>query len=83
MKGNIYKEVVKKMKRRESLKSEWGGSQIALEFKHEDKKKEEMVMTLSGRGKIILLEMEKFQRWIVRRDVEWVQHIDIFNLLGV
>jgi NOL1/NOP2/fmu family ribosome biogenesis protein len=40
-----------------------------------------MVVTLSNRGKVIFLEMEKFQRWIVGRDIEWAHHVDIFDLL--
>jgi len=30
-----------------------------------------MVVTIFDRRKIIFSEMEKFQRWIVNRDLEW------------
>jgi hypothetical protein len=56
-KGNIHKEMVENMKKR---KKELGGSQVASKFECEDEKKEKMVVTLSGKGKIIFLEMEKF-----------------------
>jgi hypothetical protein len=35
-------------------------------------KKEKMVVIFFYRGKIIFLEMEKFQWWIAKRDMEWV-----------
>ncbi len=38
MKGNISKEMAKKMKRRESLESEPSSSQATPKFDHEDKK---------------------------------------------
>ncbi len=37
-----------------------------------------MVLTFFGEGNIILLKMDKFQQWIVGRDVEWAKHVDIF-----
>jgi len=40
MRGNINKEMAKKMKRRESLKSKLGDSQAAPKFDYEDRKKE-------------------------------------------
>ncbi len=42
-----------------------------------------MVLILFGRGKINFSEMEKFQRWIVRTDLEWTWHVDVFSLLNV
>jgi hypothetical protein len=27
--------------------------------------------------------MEKFQWWIIEKNVEWVQHIDVSDLLGM
>jgi hypothetical protein len=38
MKGNINKEMAKKMKRRENLKSELGSSEATPKLDHEDKK---------------------------------------------
>jgi hypothetical protein len=38
MKGNISKEMTKKMKRRKSLKFELGNNQAALKFDYEDGK---------------------------------------------
>jgi hypothetical protein len=71
MKGNINKEMVEKIKRKESLEFELGGSQATLKFDHEDKKKKKMVVILSNRGKIIFSKMEKIQKWTTSRDLEW------------
>jgi len=71
MKGNISKEMAENMKRRESLESKLGGSQVALEFDREEKNRLKMVVTIFDRRKIIFSEMEKFQRWIINRDFEW------------
>ncbi len=71
MRGNISKEMVEKIKRRESLKSKLNDNQASLEFDHKDRKKEKMVVTFFNRGKIIFLEMEKFQKWTTNRDLEW------------
>ncbi len=60
MRGNISKEMVEKMKRNESLEFELGDSQAAPEFDFEDIKKEKMVVTLSSRGKIMFLEVDKW-----------------------
>ncbi len=46
-------------------------------------KREKMVVIFSNKGKIIFLEMEKFQRWIIGRDIEWACHLDIFCLLDM
>ncbi len=56
MKGNISKEMTKKMKRKKSLKFESGNNQAALKFDYEDRKWEKMVVTISGRRKIIFLK---------------------------
>ncbi len=69
------------MKRRKSSKFEIGGSQATPKFDKEDKKREKMVVILFGKGKIIFSEMEKFQRWIVRRDLKWAWHVNVFSLL--
>ncbi len=61
------------MRRRESLESESNGNQGTLEFDREEKKREKMVVTLFGRGKI----------WIVGRDVEWVWHVGVFGLFNM
>jgi hypothetical protein len=42
-----------------------------------------MVVIISSKGKIIFLEMEKFQRWTTSRDLEWVLQVSIFDLLDV
>jgi hypothetical protein len=65
--------MVEKMRRRESLESESNGNQGTLEFDREEKKREKMVVTLFGRGKI----------WIVGRDVEWVWHVGVFGLFNM
>jgi hypothetical protein len=39
-----------------------------------------MVVTLSNNGNIIFAKMNKFQRWIVERNVEWVKHVNVFNI---
>jgi hypothetical protein len=83
MKEYISKEMAKKMKKRESFKSEPSWNHVTLEFDHEDKKKEKMVVTLFGRGKIIFSKMKKFHQWIARRDIKWVHHIGISSLLGM
>ncbi len=44
MKGNISKEMAKKMKRRKSIKLELGGKQLALKVDYGEKKKEKMVV---------------------------------------
>ncbi len=59
MKGNISKEMTKKMKRRKSLKFESGNNQAALKFDYEDRKWEKMVVTIFGRRKIIFLKKWK------------------------
>jgi hypothetical protein len=51
MRGNINKEMVEKMKRKESLEFELGNSQAAPGFNFKDKKKEKMVVILSSREK--------------------------------
>jgi hypothetical protein len=40
-------------------------------------------VTFSGNGKIIFLEMDEFQQWIVGKDVEWAKHVGVFNLLNI
>jgi hypothetical protein len=55
MKGNISKEMVEKMKRRESLEFQSNGSQSTPKFDHEEKKREKMVVTFFGRGKILIV----------------------------
>ncbi len=60
MKGNISKEMVEKMKGRESLELELGGNQPASKIDYE-KKKNKMVVTFFGKGRIIFLQMDKFQ----------------------
>jgi hypothetical protein len=47
------------MKRRESLDSELGGSQLAPEIEREERNREKMVVTIFGEGKIIFVEMDK------------------------
>jgi hypothetical protein len=42
-----------------------------------------MVVTFSGKGRIIFLEMDKIQWWIAGRDVEWAKHVGIFGLFSV
>lgn len=49
-------------------------------FDSEDRKKEKMVVTFFGRGKINFLKMETFQRWTTSRDLEWAQHVNVSNL---
>lgn len=44
MKGNISKEMAKKMKRRKSIKLELGGKQLALKVDYGEKKKEKMAV---------------------------------------
>jgi hypothetical protein len=60
MKGNIGKEVVERMKRRESSKSKPKGSQISLKIDCGEKKKEKMGSDFFGKGKIIFSDMDKF-----------------------
>ncbi len=46
------------------------GSQLGhIKVKQEEREREKMVITLSSKCKIIFAEMDKFQRWIVGRDV--------------
>lgn len=71
------------MKRRESLEFELSGIQATPKFDHEDKNKEKMFVILFNRGKIYFSEMEKFQRWIIRRDLKWVWHVNVFSLLDI
>jgi hypothetical protein len=52
MRGNINK-----MKRRENLESELGGSQPTLKIDREEKK---MVVTLSNKGRNCFLKVDKF-----------------------
>jgi hypothetical protein len=40
-----------------------------------------MVMTIFGKWKNIFLEMDKFQWWIVEKDVEWVKNVGVLGLL--
>jgi hypothetical protein len=54
-----------------------------LEFDHEEKKRKKMVVTIFDKGKIIFLEMEKFQRWIIGRNLGWARHINVSNLLNM
>jgi hypothetical protein len=50
MRGNINKEMAKKMKRKKSLESEPGGNQATSKYDHKDKKEKKMVLTLFYRG---------------------------------
>ncbi len=54
-----------------------------MEFDHEEKKRKKMVVTIFDKGKIIFLEMEKFQRWIIGRNLGWARHINVSNLLNM
>jgi hypothetical protein len=42
-----------------------------------------MVVTFFGKGRIIFLQMDKFQWWIIRKDVEWAKHVVIFDIFSV
>lgn len=42
-----------------------------------------MVVIFSGKEKINFSEMEKFQWWIVGKDVEWAKHVAIFSLFNI
>ncbi len=42
-----------------------------------------MVMIFFGKGKIIFLKMNKFQQWIIGKDVEWAKHVGVFSLLNI
>jgi hypothetical protein len=42
-----------------------------------------MVVTIFDKRKIIFLKMEKIQRWIDGRDLEWARHVGIFYLLDM
>jgi hypothetical protein len=42
-----------------------------------------MVVTFFGKGKIIFAKMDKFQRWIAGKDVEWAKHVSIFGLFNI
>jgi hypothetical protein len=59
LKGNISKEMAKKVKRRESIKL--GGNQLALKIDYGEKKKKKMVVILFDKRKISFLEMDKFK----------------------
>jgi hypothetical protein len=59
MKGNINKEMAKKMKRKESLDLKLRGNQPTSKIDQEKKKIEKMVVTVFGKGRIIVLEMDK------------------------
>jgi hypothetical protein len=61
MKGNINTKVVKKMKRKESSKSKSKGSQISLKIDRGEKKEKMGSDFFSSKGKIIFLDMDKFQ----------------------
>ncbi len=63
IRGIISKEMAEIMKRREILYLELGGSWHASKLNQKEKKKK-MVLTFSGKGNIILLEMDKFQQRI-------------------
>jgi hypothetical protein len=79
MKRSINKEMVEKMKRRVSLKSKLGGNQLAPKLNVRTKREK----MLYDKGKIIFLEMKKFQQWIVRRNVEWAWNTNGFGLLNM
>ncbi len=42
-----------------------------------------MVVIISSKGKIIFSKMEKIQRWIVDKELEWAWHIDVSSLLDM
>ncbi len=60
MKGNINKEMVERMKRKQSLDSKVGGNELALKINLKEKKIEKIVVTLFDKGKIIFSKMDKF-----------------------
>jgi hypothetical protein len=77
MKGNISKEMAKKVKRRESIKLELGGNQLALKIDYGEKKKKKMVVILFDKRKISFFGNGQVQV------MEWAKHVDIFCLLSV
>ncbi len=83
MRGNISKQMIERMKKNESLDSEPRGSQPTLKIDQEEKKREKMVVIISGKGRISFSKMEKFQWWIVGKDVEWAKHVNNFSLLSI
>jgi len=38
-----------------------------------EKKKGILLLTLKGGGKVIFTEMDKFERWVKRRDFHWAK----------
>jgi hypothetical protein len=46
-------------------------------------KKEKVVVSFIGNGKLVFTKMDKLQRWVARKDVKWAKHIDIFSSTSV
>lgn len=40
-------------------------------------------MTIYGQCKIVFIEMDKFQQWIVRKDAQWANQVGISGLLNM
>ncbi len=77
------KEQAKIMRRRENLELEPKGSQTTPKLEWEEKKREKMIMTIFGKCKIVFIEMDKFQQWIVKKDALWENQVGVFSLLSM
>jgi hypothetical protein len=42
-----------------------------------------MIMTIFGKCKIVFIEMDKFQQWIVKKDALWENQVGVFSLLSM
>jgi hypothetical protein len=99
MKGVISKDKMKRLAKEqqemEKVRKEQGKTpkyfqskpkslESELNFEVEGKKKRgKMLMTLKGRGKIVFTQMDKFERWVRRRDVHWAKHVGVFGFINI
>jgi hypothetical protein len=48
-----------------------------------EKKRGRLLLTLKGRGKVVFTEMDKFERWVKRRDFHLAKQVGVFNFLSI
>jgi hypothetical protein len=48
-----------------------------------EKKRGKVLVTLRGRGKVVFIKMDKFERWVRGRDVHSAKHVRVFYFFNI
>jgi hypothetical protein len=71
----------RRIKQREVKRTTKNMERIKMEKELEmEKKREQMVINLFNRRKFVFIEINKFQKWMVNKDVTWAKQIGLSSL---